>query len=718
MAKKKLPSDARILEALRRSKRGPLKAKELARSLDVGTNEYKGFKNRLQALERQGAVYRVKGQRYAVPDKINLGLGLLSVVRSGDGFVDLDEGPGSVFVPAPLLGTAMDGDRVVVRIEGHPRGRSPEGRVIKVLDRAHPTVVGTFRRSRKFGSIRPQAPRDLDEVLIPDGDEGDARDGDVVVVRITNFGDRRMATVGIVETVLGRQGEPGVDVLTIIHGHGLATDFPPAVSEAATAAARDRPGEEGHADRVDRTDLLVFTIDPSDAKDHDDALSATSLGEGLVEVGIHIADVSWFVERGGVIDLEALGRGTSVYLVDRVIPMLPHALSSDACSLVPEQTRFALSLFAALDGQGRVRSYRFERTQIRSRHRLAYEQAAEVLQGDGAIDPETDEALRTLDRLAGKLRARRRKKGALDFDLPESRVILDDQGLPEDIQRVVRLPSHMLVEEFMLLANQIVAKEGVNKKLPLLYRVHDPPSPDRMRVVRELLEALGRPLPKGAVGPKALQRILDGVRGGPAERLVSTTILRSMSRAHYSTHNGGHFGLATRAYAHFTSPIRRYPDLQVHRVIVRALVEKKPVPESWGGPALQTVADQASQRERLADEAQRDSVALKKIEFMERHLGDELEGTIAGVTAFGFFVVLQRYDVEGLVHVNSLRDDYYVFRQDLQALVGERSRRTFQLGDPVRIRVSRVDKEERQVDFILLEDTGGSRSLTPRRSRK
>jgi ribonuclease R len=696
-----LPTDEEILAALRGSRRGPLKPKELARALSVGTHAYKAFRQRLAVLEREGTLYRVKGQRYAVPDKINLRVGRLSVGRSGDAFVSTEDAPGSVFVPSRALESAMDGDKVVVRVEGKPTGRSPVGRVIKVLERAHETIVGTYHRSRKFGFVRPQAPDTLQEVIVPGGDEGSAREGDVVVVRITAYGSGRLAPVGTIETVLGASGDPGVDILAVIHGHGLPTAFPPDLEEAARHAAARSEARTPQSHR-DRTDLHVLTIDPVDAKDHDDGLSITRVGDGLWEIGIHIADVTWFLESGSALDLEALRRGTSVYLVDRAIPMLPAPLSSGACSLLPELDRLAVSVFVTMDAEGRVRSHHFERTVIRSRHRLTYEEVEAVLESRGSIDTETDEALRSLDSLAGALRKIRESRGSLDFDLPDSRVILDDEGQPIDIQRITRLESHQLVEDFMLLANQIVAVEAQKRRLPVLYRVHEPPPSDRLEDVRTLLARLGHGLGKAAVGPKALQRVLARVRGRPEEALVSTAILRSMSRAHYSDRNGGHFGLALRAYAHFTSPIRRYPDVQVHRIVVRALIEGERIPPEWGGEGLRAVADQTSQRERVADAAQRDSVALKKIEFMERHLGDEFDGTISGVQSFGFFVLLDEYFVEGLVHVNGLRDDYYVFQPQAYALKGERSRRTFRLGDRVRVRVSRTDKEERQVDFQLL----------------
>jgi ribonuclease R len=699
-----LPSDARIVEALRGSARGPLKPKELARELGVGSDVYLGFKSRLARLETEGRVYRVKGGRLAVPEKINLVVGRLSLIRSGDGFVAPEAGGKAqdVYVPFGDLGSAMDGDQVVARIEARPRGRNPVGRIIKVLERAHARIVGTYRRTRNFGYVVPKEdllPRDI---LIPRGDEKDARDRDVVVVKMVSFGDRKLNPVGEIEAVLGPITDPGVDILTIVHGHGLAPEFPEEVRLAAEEVARARRPETDPG-RVDRRDLLVFTIDPADAKDHDDALSVEPLGPGSWEVGVHIADVSAYVELGKTVDVEAQARGTSVYLVDRVIPMLPHALSSDVCSLREDEDRAAVSVFATLDERGKVRKARFERTMIRSRHKLAYEQAQEVLDGTGSVAADADAALATLARLARGLRERREERGSLDFDLPEAKVILGSGGEPIDIQRVARLESHRLVEDFMLLANEIVATEAEKRRLPVLYRVHERPTEQKLESLREFLASQGQTLPKRSVHPRDLERVLERVRGRPEENLVNTVVLRSMQRARYDAESLGHFGLALEHYCHFTSPIRRYPDLVTHRVVVRALVEGKPVPESWGGEELDRIAELSSAREQAAAEAERDSVELKKIEFMERHLGDRFTGTIAGVVAFGFFVLLDDYFVEGLVHVNALRDDYYEFREEEYSLVGDRRGRRFRLGDRVRVQVARVDKEGRKIDFLLEE---------------
>jgi ribonuclease R len=695
-----LPDPQEVREALLRSRRGPLKPKELASELDVPRPAYRAFKALLRDLEGSGELYRVRGNRYAVPEKINLTVGRLQVVRSGDGFVKPEGGGEEVFVPAAHQDTAMDGDRVAVRIEGRPRGKGPTGRILKVLDRARPTVVGTYRASRSFGFVSPLDRRVSRDVLVPQGEEHGARPGDVVVVRISQFGSSKLNAVGEVESVLGPMDNPGVDVLAILHGHGLHAEFAREVEEAAAAAAHRM---EAPGDRTDRRDLHVFTIDPVDARDHDDALSIRAAEDGLWEVGIHIADVAHFVEEGSPLDMEAFRRGTSVYLVDQVVPMLPHVLSSDLCSLRAGRDRLAFSLFVTVDDEARVRGHRFERTWIRSRYGLHYEQVQRVLEGEESVDRETDEALRNLRRLARALRGKRRKRGSLDFDLPEARVVLDEEGRPLDIQKVVQLDSHAVIEDFMILANEVVAARAVERRLPVPFRVHDPPPLGEAEGLREFLASVGHALPRGPLRGRMLQEVLDRVDGRPEQTLVSTVVLRSMQRARYDAENVGHFGLASRAYVHFTSPIRRYPDLVAHRVLARALEEGGEIPERWGGGHLVRIAEQSSDRERRAQQAERDSIDMKKIEFMRRHLGEEFEGTVGGVTAFGLFVLLDEFFVEGLVHVSTLGDDYYHFVQEAYALVGERTRRRFRLGDRLRVQVVRADKEERQIDFRLVE---------------
>ena len=702
--KVKIPSEDSVLEYLHQSRRGPMKAKEIAKGLRVAPRDFRDFRALLRSMLERGRLYRVKGQRFAVPEKVNLVAGRVAVTQKGDGFVAPDQGGQDVFVPGLSLESAMDGDQVVVRVEGRPRGRSPVGRVIKVLDRAHETVVGTFRSSCSFGVVHPRNRRISREILVAQGEEATASEGDIVVARITAFGSGKMGPTGRVETVLGKSGDPGVDILSVIHDHGLPLAFPDGVVSAARDAVARRRKEPGDH-RIDRRDLHAFTIDPADAKDHDDALSVRSLGDEAWEIGVHIADVSHFVRVGDEVDLEAFKRGTSVYLVDRVIPMLPHELSTDACSLLPGTDRFAVSVFVTVDSAGRVQEPRFERTEIRSRHKLSYEEAQAVLDNEKSIDPETDEALQSLATLAEVLRERRKHRGSLDFDLPEAHVLLGEGGKPVSIRQIERLESHRLVEAFMLLANELVAREAELKRLPILYRVHEPPPMDKMRDLRTLVGRLGYRVSKGKISQKDLQAVLKQVEGRPEEKLVSTVILRSMSRARYHVRNLGHYGLASDWYTHFTSPIRRYPDLWLHRVLTHTLVEGRAIPEDWKGQALKEKAERCSIRERVAVAAERESVDLKKVEYMERHLGDEFFGTVSGVTSFGVFVLLDDVFVEGLVHVNSMTDDYYIFHQGRYMLVGERSRRTFRLGDRLKIQVARVDKEELFIDFII-EDSG------------
>ena len=720
--KTRLPSEDSVLDYLRHSRRGPMKAKEIAKGLAVAPRNFRDFGLVLRDMVERGRLHRMKGQRFALPEKTsqksNLVTGRLAVTRKGDGFVAPDTGGQDVFVPGLSLESAMDGDQVVVRVEKRPRGRSLSGRVIKVLDRAHETVVGTFHGSRSFGVVRPRNRRISREILVAQGDEGTASEGDVVVVRITAFGSGKMQPMGRVETVLGKSSDPGVDILSVIHDHGLPLAFPDHVVSAARDAVAHRRRDPGEH-RTDRRDLHVFTIDPADAKDHDDALSVRALGDESWEVGIHIADVSHFVRPEDDVDLEAFKRGTSVYLVDRVIPMLPHELSTDACSLLPDTDRFAVSVFAVVDSAGRIREARFERTEIRSRHKLSYEEVQAVLDNDKSIDADTDEALHTLAALAEILRERRKDRGSLDFDLPEGRVLLGEKGEPISIRQIERLESHRLVEAFMLLANEIVAREAALKRLPIFYRVHESPPMDKMRDLRVFLGGLGYRVSKGKIPQKDLQAVLKQVEGRPEEKLVSTVILRAMSRARYDVQNLGHYGLASDGYTHFTSPIRRYPDLWLHRVLMHTLVEGRAVPENWEGQALREKAERCSIRERIAEAAERDSVDLKKVEYMERHLGEKFFGTVSGVTSFGIFILLDEVFVEGLVHVNSLRDDYYTFHPDRYLLVGERSHRTFRLGDRLRIRVARVDKEELFIDFVIVDskETSGSTKKTSRKRK-
>jgi ribonuclease R len=700
---KELPGLKDVLKELETSRHGPMKARELARALAVPSVRYRTFKEQLRVWEAEGSLYRNRSQRYAAPSEIQLAVGFVQQIRSGDAFIRPEKpGQPEIFVSQRHLDSAMDGDRVAVHIEAYPRGRNPIGRVVKILERVRPTVVGTFQATTRFGFVSPLDRRVGRDILVPQDARGDAEAGDIVLVHIHQFADRHRNAVGEVVQVLGKKDDPGVDVLAILHGHGLPRAFPAPVEESARDAARwvESPGE-----REDLRHLMVFTIDPVDARDHDDALSIRRLEGGRSEVGIHIADVAHFVREGSPLDHEAFRRGTSVYLVDQVVPMLPHTLSSDLCSLKAGEDRFALSLMVTLDEEAQVLGHRYTASLIRTHHGLHYDQVQQVLDGHGTVTPEVDEALHALHGLAEHLRGRRRSRGSLDFDLPEARVVLDDEGMPVEIERVVQLDSHRLIESFMILANEIVAADLLARELPVPFRIHEPPTAEKAEALEPVLAPFGHTLGRGKIRPQRLQQILDAVQGRPEENLVSTVILRSMNRAIYAPENVGHFGLASEAYLHFTSPIRRYPDLVVHRVVRRVLLDGQAVPGVWA-EGLDGVCQHASQQERLAQQAERDSIEMKKIEYMRRHLGDSFEGTISSVTSFGFFVLLDRVFVEGLVHVSTLQDDYYSFLPEAHVLVGRRNMRRFQLGDRVEVQVVRADKEERQIDFMLLSGGG------------
>jgi ribonuclease R len=698
-----MPDKSSVIRYLRERAQRPVRPKEIARALNVDTREYRRLKRLLREMEEAGEIYRVRKRRYALPDRINLAVGRLQVIRAGHGFVIPEDGGEDVFVPSSQLKNAYDGDRVVARVERRRRGRNPEGTIVKVLERARSRVVGVYHRSGRYSYLAPLENALHRDVFIPPRAGGDAEDGVIVVARIVDWGSDHHDPVGEVVEILGRPGEPGVDVLAIVHSHELPAEFPPGVLDEAEKLRAGYDGAIALEERTDFRDTLTFTIDPADARDHDDAISIERLAADRWRVGVHIADVSHFVGEGSRIDQEARHRGTSVYLVDRVLPMMPEALSGDLCSLRPDQDRYTLSASLELNAAAKLSSIDFTAGVIRSRYALAYEEAQAIIDGERTADGELRESLRDLRDLALRLRERRQARGGLDFDLPEARVIVNSAGEPTTVQRILRLDTHRLIEEFMILVNESVARSMDSRGVPFIYRVHDAPDPDRLERLREFVSGLGLKLAPGAeMKPRSLQRLLAAVEGRPEEPVVSTLVLRSMKQARYSAERMGHFGLGSRAYSHFTSPIRRYPDLVAHRILRRTLLEGRAVAEEMASQ-LEAVARHASARERQAMEAERESVELKKMEYLERHLGDVFDGTISGVTSYGMFVLLDDVLAEGLVHVSQLADDYYHFLDDEYALVGEVQRRRFRLGDRVKVQVIRVDRAARQLDLGLYD---------------
>jgi ribonuclease R len=657
----------RIIAYLEGDAPHPQTARDIGEALNVGTADRRTLQRLLRRMASDGEIVQLRGRRFASPTRVKLTVGRYKGIRRGLGVVVPDDGGEDILVRAGDAASALDGDRVAVRPEGRGRNERLQGRVVEILDRGRSTIVGRLHlsetpRGRREpaasgpGWVVPEDPAIGRDVIV--SIEGiDARSGDLVVVRVEDWGDTHRGPSGIVETILGKPTDPGVDVLAIIHGHELPLEFPPeAIAEAEVRQARGVRGSD-FRDRLDLRDLLTFTIDPADARDHDDALSFRARDDGGAEVGVHIADVSHYVKKGGALDAEASARGTSVYLVDRVIPMLPHALSSDLCSLVPDEDRLTLSVLFQVDDSGEIVDARVAESVIRSRHKLAYETAQAVLDGSGHIDEATDAAIRSLNTLAHSLREARRHRGSLDFDLPEARVRLDDQGVPVAVERRERFDSHRLVEDLMLLANETVGRMATRAGIPFIYRIHEPPDEVRIAQVAELAKALGyRPPPKGNPSPKQIQDLLDQAKDRPEGPMFSMLVLRSLKQARYSETDAGHFGLAAKAYTHFTSPIRRYPDLIVHRLVRDLLIG-----EARGrGPdpgRLRAIARHSSDRERVAQAAERDSIDLKKVRVMEQHVGSTFEGTISDVREFGFVVLLDDLFVEGLIHVSALDDD-------------------------------------------------------------
>jgi len=532
----------------------------------------------------------------------------------------------------------------------------------------------------------------------------------MVVVTITHRGNRQHGPVGSVIDVLGPAQDPSVQALALARGKGFEVGFSDQVLlEVETVSAKPLGGRE------DRTDEVAVTIDPADARDHDDAISVVAEGDGFT-VGVHIADVAHYVSAGGTIDQEARKRGTSVYLVDRVIPMLPEALSTDLCSLVPDVPRAALSVYLRITAAGEVLDTSFHRTVIRNRRKLSYEDAQGIMERSQSAGPEVDELVRLAAAVARALRARRLERGALALEFPEAHIELDAHGVPVDSVERPHLESHSVIEELMLATNEAVARACLKAKAPSPFRVHDAPSGEGLEEALELLRGLGFRVPDDP-HPRDLQRVVSESRGTPFQHLVAWTVLRSLKRAVYAPNASLHFGLATSEYTHFTSPIRRYPDLLVHRAVLTHLLGRRQGPDLEGDD-LAAVCEESSIREREAEEAERDSVLLCQLEIMSRHVGDTFQGRITGVTGFGAFVRLDRPFVEGLLHVSQIEDDYLDFDPARMELVGRRTGMRLSLGQEIQVQVARVDRQERRIEFVLPEGADGGGGRGARRSRR
>ena len=628
----------------------------------------------------------------------------------GFGFVEIEGQEEDIFIPESDTGTAMHQDKVRIIIrDGQKEGKRKEGVVVKVLERGMPEIVGTYQLNRDFGFVISDNPKFSKDIFIPRKEAAGIKNGDKVIAVITDYGSKNKNPEGKIKENLGNIRTPGTDILAIVKSFGIPSEFPEKVMKQAQRVP-DHVLDADRDGRLDLRHLQTVTIDGEDAKDLDDAISLTKEGD-IYHLGVHIADVSNYVQYNSALDKEALKRGTSVYLADRVVPMLPERLSNGICSLNQGEDRLALSCLMDINEKGKVVSHQIAETVINVNERMCYTDVKNILED---IDEDAKKRYEELismffmmKELSGILRNSRHHRGSIDFDFPESKIILNAAGKAIDVKPYEANVATKIIEDFMLMANETVAQEYCTEEIPFVYRTHDNPDPEKVESLLTLLHNQGVKIQKAKeeITPKEIQQIIESIEGLPNEAMISRLVLRSMKQAKYTTECSGHFGLAAKYYCHFTSPIRRYPDLQIHRIIkdnLRGRLMREGRTEHYA-EILDEVARQSSVCERRADEAERESDKLKKAEYMSYHLGEEFEGIISGVTGWGLYVELPN-TVEGLVHVNTLRDDYYIFDQETYELRGEMTKKVYKLGDKVRVRVTDADKMLKTVDFELVSN--------------
>lgn len=684
----------------------PMKIKEMAIFLQVPKERRQELQEVLDALLQEGKIEVSQKGKYQKSRGVFL-TGVFTAHPKGFGFVSVDGMEEDVFIPEDQVHGAMHQDTVQITVKPGQSGKRREGAVNRIVKRGTDRIVGLYQESRNFGFVIPDNERYTRDIFVPKEDSGGAVNGHKVVVELVSYGTDRKSPEGKVVEILGHISDPGTDILSIVKGYDLPVEFPEKVMRQAERVP-DRISEADMQGRTDLRDVQMVTIDGEDAKDLDDAVSLEMNG-GQYILGVHIADVANYVQEGSALDREAFERGTSVYLVDRVIPMLPRRLSNGICSLNEGQDRLALSCIMTIDQKGKVLDHVIAETVIRVDRRMTYTSVKKILEEQDAEESARYEELvpmfQRMQELAGLLRARRRARGSIDFDFPETKVILDEKGEPVEIRPYDRNTATKIIEDFMLIANETVAEDYFWQELPFVYRTHENPDPDRMKKLSTFINNFGYSIRfrEDEVHPKELQKLLERLEGTPEETLISRLTLRSMKQAKYTTECTGHFGLAARYYCHFTSPIRRYPDLQIHRIIkdsLRGRMNQEKI-EHYR-KILDEVAKQSSERERRADEAERETIRLKKAEYMSRHLWEEYEGVISGVTGWGLYVELPN-TVEGLVHVSSLQGDYFEYNENAYEMVGQRTGKTYRLGQTVRVQVVKADRTTRTVDFELAE---------------
>jgi ribonuclease R len=691
-----------IVRLLRNHGQKSFRAKEIAKRLDYRDNiTYRRFQEVLSDMETEKMVNVDKGRYGYRPQQTRLE-GILRVNAQGFGFVETDGGE-ELFVRENNMGTGLHNDRVRVGISAATRrgGDLREGEVLEVLERSRKQTVGTFVGHDHFGFVKPDDRRLNQDIYVSKDDFNGAKNGDKVLVSIDRFEDRHASPEGRILEVIGRASDPGVRVMALALSMDVRSGFAPEAVAEAEAIGEELPPEEV-ARRLDLRGERIFTIDPIDAKDFDDAIHVRKLESGNFELGVHIADVAHYVSLDSAIEKEAYDRATSVYLVDRVIPMLPEKLSNTVCSLRPNEDKFTFSCIMEVSPRGRMVGYRIEETVIHSRCRFTYEEAQAIIEGKDPEHPFFDD-IQLAAGLARTLTTKRMREGSIDFDLPELRVEVDENGVPIRLYRKERQESNRLVEEFMLLANRAVAEHITKNRSPkpFVYRIHDRPNAEKIQQLAEYVQGFGYrlELEGGNVESGRLNRFLNHVKGTPEAAVIEEAALRAMAKARYSTENIGHYGLGFRHYSHFTSPIRRYPDLIAHRLLKHYAKGGS----GWDAGQLQAQCDHSSEREKNAVQAERESVKLKQVEYMQQHIGDEFDGVVSGVTKFGIFIELSEILVEGMVHVREMDDDYYEYDERTYSLTGRHTGQSYRLGDLIRVKAVKADIEKREVDFVFAD---------------
>lgn len=687
----------------------PLKKEDLALIFNIHPAEMPMFYNFLEELEEDGYIVKTKKGRIMSPNQMGLFVGKFVSHRKGYGFVESDEEfTQDLFIPANDINGALHNDRVMAEVvTPATEDRRAEGKVIKIIKREVTRVVGLFQENKSFGFVVPDDKKFNQDIFIPKRFFSGAKNNDKVVCEITVWPQENRKPEGKIIEVLGKKGERGVEIESIIRAHGLPEEFPKKVIEEANNVA-EQELEDEIARRKDLRDLNIFTIDGEDAKDLDDAISIEELPNGNYKLGVHIADVTHYVKEKSKLDKEALKRATSVYLVDKVIPMLPKQLSNGVCSLNPFEDKLTLSCFMEIDNNGKVINSEIVETVINSKARMTYTEVSDILEKDDEKLKQTfanmvDDFVKA-EKLARILMERRRKRGAIDFDFPEAKIILNGDGEVVDIKHYERRISNKMIEEFMLVANETVAEHFYWLQLPFVYRIHETPSAEKMEDLKKFIATFGYTI-KGDlenVHPKEIQAIVEKIKGTKEEESISTIALRSMKQAKYSPQCVGHFGLAAQYYCHFTSPIRRYPDLQIHRIIKEQLNNKiNNKRQEQLAHIVEYASTQSSERERAAELAERDVHDFYKACYMVDKVGQEFEGVVSSVTSFGMFIELDN-TVEGLIRLANMRDDYYIYNQETYTIMGERTHKTFKIGDSVKIQVENVNVDFREIDFRLI----------------